>query len=181
MEWYNDHGDICLIRNILHFFSRYCRDIMGMSSANDRRRYNIMSSHWLSPYAEWSLYCRVYPSKHVYSFVGFWFYRVVLCGCMWFIHPYPIRLCHWHSGNRMVVSGAHRWRTHSPGYGYNQSVQTMRSCDFPWWRHQMETFSALLALCAGNSPVTGKFSVQRPMTRSFDVFFDLRLNKRLRK
>ena len=22
----------------------------------------------------------------------------------------------------------------------------------PWWRHQMETFSALLALCAGNSP-----------------------------
>ena len=27
-----------------------------------------------------------------------------------------------------------------------------------WWRHQMETFSALLALCAGNSPVTGEFS-----------------------
>ena len=26
-----------------------------------------------------------------------------------------------------------------------------------WWRHQMETFSALLALCAGNSPVTGEF------------------------
>ena len=24
---------------------------------------------------------------------------------------------------------------------------------FPWWRHQMEPFSALLALCAGNSPV----------------------------
>ena len=24
---------------------------------------------------------------------------------------------------------------------------------FSWWRHQMETFSALLALCAGNSPV----------------------------
>ena len=23
----------------------------------------------------------------------------------------------------------------------------------PWWRHQMETFSALLAICAGNSPV----------------------------
>ena len=23
----------------------------------------------------------------------------------------------------------------------------------PWWRHQMETFSALLVLCAGNSPV----------------------------
>ena len=38
----------------------------------------------------------------------------------------------------------------------------------------MEVFSALLALCAGNSPVTGEFPSQRPVTRSFDVFFDLR-------
>ena len=51
----------------------------------------------------------------------------------------------------------------------------------PWWRHQMETFSALLAICAGNSPVPGEFPAQRPVTRSFDVFFDLRLNKRLSK
>ena len=43
------------------------------------------------------------------------------------------------------------------------------------------TFSALLALCAGNSPVTGEFPSQRPATRSFDVFFDLRLNKRFSK
>ena len=49
------------------------------------------------------------------------------------------------------------------------------------WRHEMETFSTLLALCAGNSPVTDEFPSQRPVTRSFDVFFDLRLNKRLRK
>ena len=48
-----------------------------------------------------------------------------------------------------------------------------------WLRHQMETFSALLALCAGNSPVTGEFPAQRPVTRSFDVFFDLSLNKRM--
>ena len=34
-----------------------------------------------------------------------------------------------------------------------------------WWSHQMETSSALLALCAGNSPVTGEFSSQRPVTR----------------
>ena len=40
----------------------------------------------------------------------------------------------------------------------------------------METFSALWAICAGNSSVTGKFPAQRPVTRSFDVFFDLRLN-----
>ena len=50
-----------------------------------------------------------------------------------------------------------------------------------WWRHQMETFSALLAICAGNSPVAGEFPAQRPVTRSFDVFFDLCLNKRLSK
>ena len=36
-------------------------------------------------------------------------------------------------------------------------------------------------LCAGNSPVTGEFPAQRPVTRSFDVSFDLRLNKRLSK
>ena len=45
----------------------------------------------------------------------------------------------------------------------------------------METFSALLALCAGNSPATGVFLAQRPVTRSLDVFFDLHLNKRLSK
>ena len=43
-----------------------------------------------------------------------------------------------------------------------------------WWRHQMETFSALLAICAENSPVPGEFFAQRPVPRSFDVFFDLR-------
>ena len=50
-----------------------------------------------------------------------------------------------------------------------------------WWRHQIETFSALLAICAGNSPITGEFPTQRPVTRSFDGFFDLHLNKRLSK
>ena len=50
-----------------------------------------------------------------------------------------------------------------------------------WWRHQMETFSASLALCAWNSPATGEFPAQRPMTRSIDVFFDGRLNERLSK
>ena len=45
----------------------------------------------------------------------------------------------------------------------------------------METFSALLSLWAGNSPVTGEFPSQRPVTRGFDVFFHLCLNKRLSK
>ena len=41
--------------------------------------------------------------------------------------------------------------------------------------------SHVTGICAGNSPVPGEFPAQRPVTRSFDVFFDLRLNKRLRK
>ena len=43
----------------------------------------------------------------------------------------------------------------------------------------METFSALLAFCARDSLVTGEFPSQRPVTRSFDVSFDLCLIKRL--
>ena len=71
------------------------------------------------------------------------------------------------------------------------SLLMRQSCDYPSasvmimkksrWRHHMETFSALLALCAGNSPVTGEFPSQRPVTWSFDVFFDLCLNKRFSK
>ena len=48
-------------------------------------------------------------------------------------------------------------------------------------KNKKKTFSALLALCVGNSPVTCEFPAQRPVTRSVDVFFDLRLNKRLSK
>ena len=45
----------------------------------------------------------------------------------------------------------------------------------------METFSALLTICAGNSPVTDEFPAQRPVTRSIDASFDLRLNDPLSK
>ena len=51
----------------------------------------------------------------------------------------------------------------------------------PWWRHQMETFSALLVMCEGNPPVTAWFPSQRPATRGFDFFFNLRLNKLFNK
>ena len=50
-----------------------------------------------------------------------------------------------------------------------------------WWRHQMETFSALLALFSGTSPAIGEFPSQRPVTRSCDAVFDLRLNRQLSK
>ena len=49
------------------------------------------------------------------------------------------------------------------------SICGLLNRQYTWWRHQMETFSALLALCAGNSQVTGEFPAQRPVTRRFDV------------
>ena len=65
------------------------------------------------------------------------------------------------------VRGTHRW----PVVYHQKGTVT----------HMMTSFAALLAICAGNSPVTGEFHAQRPVTRSFDVFFDLCLNKRLSK
>ena len=54
-------------------------------------------------------------------------------------------------------------------------------CVWLWWRHQMETFSSLLASCAGNSPIPSEFPAQWPVTRSFDVFFGLLPRRRLSK
>ena len=71
----------------------------------------------------------------------------------------------WYNDATVCNMGATHW-THWP---------------WAWWCHQMETFSVLLAICAGNSPVPGEFPAQRPVTRSFDVFFDLRTNRRLSK
>ena len=45
------------------------------------------------------------------------------------------------------------------------------------WKH----FPRNWPFVRGNSPVPGEFPTQRPVTRNFDVFFDLRLNKRLSK
>ena len=61
------------------------------------------------------------------------------------------------------------------------AIGSVRYVNTSWWRHQMKALSALLALCAGNSPITGEFPAQSPVTWSFDVFFDLRLHKRLSK
>ena len=66
-------------------------------------------------------------------------------------------------------------RTYTQAYGFfyykpGTSIRN-RVYTVPWWRLQMEIFSTLLGLCAGNSPVTGKFPARRPMTRNFDVFF----------
>ena len=82
--------------------------------------------------------------------------------------PSKVKLC-W-----PFVKGIYWWPHHT------HIGPVMRNA-CPWWRHQMETFSSLLAICAGNIPFSGEFPTQRPVTRSFNVFFDLRPNKRLSK
>ena len=56
--------------------------------------------------------------------------------------------------------------------GEPANYQKQWFANLPWWPHKMETFSALLGICAGNAPVTGEFPTQRPVTQSFDIFFD---------
>ena len=52
---------------------------------------------------------------------------------------------------------------------------------YPWWCHQMETFSAVTGHLCGEFTGPGEFPAQRPVTRIFRVFFDLRPNKPLSK
>ena len=66
--------------------------------------------------------------------------------------------------------------THNPGAFSHLAITSI-----PMTTSSNGSISALLAICAGNSPVTGEFPAQRPETRSFYFFFDLCLNKQLRK
>ena len=77
----------------------------------------------------------------------------------------------------------------TPQISFRDAVNLPKVCS--WWqtccaicvRNYMMTSSngKILAFCAWNSPITGEFPLQRPVTWSFDIFFDLSLNKRLSK
>ena len=69
-----------------------------------------------------------------------------------------------------------------PNKQQSERIPGLRSCAvhssaIPWWRHQTEAFSSLLALCAGNSPATGEFPAQRASNADFDVGPHKLLNK----
>ena len=82
---------------------------------------------------------------------------------------------HWLGANLESPHSMYRW------YNAVSLWHHQFSPKYSSWRHQMETFSALMTLCVGNSLVTVEFPTQRPVMLNFDVFFDLRLNKRLSK
>ena len=77
-----------------------------------------------------------------------------------------------HAESTHFITKAYHIVTSLLAYGNNTSAAV-------WYI--MKTFSTSLAFCAGNSPVTGEFPTQRPVTQIFDVFFDLHLNKQWSK
>ena len=100
-------------------------------------------------------------------------------------HPMIIHIYDSHCVKSLVILYryflSYRPRLPHRALEYGRPCAGEATMTYTWRRHQMEIFSALLAICTGNSPVSGEFPAQRPATRSFDAFFDLRLGERLGK
>ena len=98
------------------------------------------------------------------------------------VHFCPSKYAHSRKYGFIIQKHFYKIICSTTNYSYIQrSICRRSNISTSWWRHQMDTFYALLAFCEGNSPVTGELFVQRPVMRSFDVLFDLFLNKRLSK
>ena len=80
--------------------------------------------------------------------------RVLSCYCNWENEAMIRKWC--------ILSKFH-WRL------LGSNLQQISIASGPLWRHQTETFFALLSLCVGNPPGTGGFPSQRAVTRTFDV------------
>ena len=80
----------------------------------------------------------------------------------------PTWIRHLYGGWAQVPACRHQLNVLKKGYTWWR-----HQMNISWWRHQMEIFFTLLAFCAGKSPVPGEFPAQRPVTRSFEVFFDI--------
>ena len=99
----------------------------------------------------------------------------------------------YYSYSKQVVHYANGGRSWYADYDMMESFSTCQYMSQEKWEQnilhlrpilshdQMETFSVLLTFYVGNSPVTCEFPPQIPVMQSFDVFFDLRLNKRVNK
>ena len=115
---------------------------------------------------------------HTSSYVGCFCSLIVACQCS----MRHIILC-WEQRANLLAATYHvgKWSITSRSGVMHKKIAVCKPCSYHDDIIKMVTFSALLAVRAGNSPVTSEFPTQRPVTRSFDVFFDLCLNKRLSK
>ena len=100
-------------------------------------------------------------------------------------HQSPILLAVYHG--KLSVTSGFVWLKAGNVESVFHDITSLSSNMYRWWNtsnirwllHQMKTFSEFLALCVENPPVTGEFPAQRHVTRSFVVFFDLRINESL--
>ena len=84
---------------------------------------------------------------------------------------------HWSTTRSLKISGQQNWLMCSKSVSAKIILKIFRVVgrvpaggpERSWWRHRMETISAILDLCEGNTPITGGFPSQRPVTRSSDV------------
>ena len=94
--------------------------------------------------------------SHLQSKIGHW---EVENYTVWKMLTYNASLC---AGRQMAISNATVYLVISTEiHTILLNQDACREFHVTWWRHQMETFSALLALYMGNSPVTGEFPSQR--------------------
>ena len=84
---------------------------------------------------------------------------------------------------RIGVSWKPYLNRNEPKHNKSMCEHNMEYCvsAHSWWRHQMETFFPRYWPFVRGIHRSRWIPPQRPVTRSFDVFFDLRPNKRLSK
>ena len=103
------------------------------------------------------------------GFNGCLFKTTPMLGMIGWLHPIVLCEC-----SRMTSSNENISRVTGPLQGEftgHRWIPLTKASNAP----------ALLALCKGNSPVTGEFPSQRPVTRNFDAFYAMCLNKQLSK
>ena len=152
-------SDISYIYNFLPRFTVSCMKLVIFLLYNNLFIYQVLCT-------------LIYRRRSLYSFLWNYTSRAGLAVHCWMVGNLAFQcgdIYHYHFWINFVTKKLHQTHTDI----------ILRA--IPWWRHQMEIFSALLAICAGNSQIPGEFPAQRPVAWSFDVFFDLRLNKRLSK
>ena len=64
----------------------------------------------------------------------------------------------WLSKIILIVTWVYHWQLQIQHVALQSSMVAV--IQWSWWRHPMETFFALLAICAGNSPVTAAFLIK---------------------
>ena len=113
--------------------------------------------------------------------------QIVLCLVLVRKYQFVVNVCALYPGEGAIVEDMGKLFvdlpiTIIPAVGFLRIVFRRNSWKrTSWWRHQLKTFPALLALCEKEFSVDRWIPSQRPVRLCFDVFFDLRLNQRLNK